>query len=577
MRFVTLNRAAAIAAVALAGLGPAVLGATPASAATTFTFYGAGWGHGVGMSQYGAYGFATQGKTYTEILSYYYPGTVPNATVTSPSTLRVGLLQSKTSVQLHAAYGPITLKLTNPSTGKKIATIPKDRTWTIQFHSDGKYWIHRTDGTFTGGHGWGGPNNDLYAVYAPTHTIVTVPATGHRYNLGYFEFNIYHPQGQTYWRGRLIVTVGTNAYVYGIAEVPASWPMAALKAQAVAARTYAINAADNRGQHWGECNCAVSATTDQSYTGYDRIAELDGDRWKSASDETASQAVTYQGNPITAFYSSSDGGWTETNDHVFGGSQLPYLPEQCDPADYTSNNPNKTWSVTMSGTTIESKIKAYKGVDIGSATGFSNFSRTGSDRIQTVTVNGTKGHVTLTGSELRAALGLKSSLVYTRNMLITGLIRTEYDAITCAPGHPTAPAVSNSDGRYQTFDNGNIYSQTGGTTLYLVAGNILDKYVALGDVDSVLGWPTVPVTQIPGIPGATRADFVNGRIFDAAWTGTYESHGIVYDKYLEVGGAQGDLGLPTSDVQSPDSDTRTQTYEHGTITCHVGSGQCDKT
>jgi len=573
---VTRNRLVVVCLALLAGLGPAVLGATPASATSTFTFYGAGWGHGVGMSQYGAYGFATEGKTYTDILSYYYPGTVPNATVSSPATLRVGLLQTKTSVQLHAAFGPITLKLTNPSTGQKIAMIPKDRTWTIQFHSDGKYWIRRTDGSYSGGHGWGGPSNNLYALYTGTHTIVSVPATGHRYNLGNFEFNIYHPPGKTYWRGRLILTVSTNPYVYGIAEVPASWPMAALKAQAVAARTYAVNAADNRGQHWGECNCAVSATTDQTYTGYDRIAGLDGDRWKEASDETAWQIVTYLGNPITAFYSSSNGGWTESNDHVFGGSKLPYLPEECDPADYTSNNPNRTWTVTMSGATIGSKIKAYNGNDIGSATGFSNYTRTGSDRIQTVTVNGTKKSITLTGNELRTALGLKSSLVFVnRNMLITGAIRTVYDGDNCSPGHPTNPAVTvTGQGRYQTFDNGNIYSQTGGTTLYLAGGDVLDKYVALGGVASVLGWPTVPITQIPGIPGATRADFVYGRVYDADWTGAYESHGIVYEKYLAVGGAQGDLGLPTSDIQSPDSDTRVQTYEHGTITCSVQGQSC---
>src|SRR5262249_34377625 len=240
------------------------------SAATVFTFYGQGWGHGVGMSQYGAYGMATAGKTYSDILSAYYPGTSIQS-VGSPSTLRVGLVQSKTGVDLHAAFGPITLRLGDPSTGKKIAAIPRDRTWSIQVHSDGKYWIHRSDGTYSGGHGWGGASTNLYAVYAPTHTIVTVPATGFQYNLGYFEFNIYKVSNP--WLGRLIVTVGTNNYVYGIAEVPASWPMAALKAQAVAARTYALYVANADGQHRSGCNCALYASTyDQTYDGYSRIA-----------------------------------------------------------------------------------------------------------------------------------------------------------------------------------------------------------------------------------------------------------------------------------------------------------------
>jgi len=572
------KRSIVLAVAVVAGLAPGLLASAPASATTTFTFYGQGYGHAVGMSQWGAYGMANAGKTYAEILSAYYPGT-STQTVTSPSTLRVGLTQSKTSIQLHAAFGPIVLRLTNPSSGQRIATIPKDRTWTVQFHSDGKYWIHRTDGTYAGGHGWGGQSNNLYAVYAPTHTIVTVPATGHRYNMGYFEFNIYHPSGQTYWRGRLIVTVGTNAYVYGIAEVPASWPMAALKAQAVAARTYGVYVANTDGQHRSGCNCALYASTyDQTYDGYDRIAGLDGDRWKLASDETGSQAVMYQGSPIAAFYSSSNGGYEQSDPHGFGGSSLAYLPDRCDPFDYNPGTfEHNTWTKgNVSGVTIGAWVKSNKGVDIGSVTGFSNIARFGSGRISTLTVTGTKGSIVLKGYELRSAAGLDSSLVWiNQNRQITGVIRTVYDADRCAPGYPTsAVVVVTGQGRYQAFINGNIYSQTGGTTLYLVAGNILEKYVALGGVGSVLGWPTDPVTQIPGIPGATRADFVNGRIFDAAWTGTYESHGIVYAKYLDVGAAQGSLGLPTSDVQSPDSDTRVQTYEHGTITCSVQNQTC---
>ena len=81
----------------------------PAGATSTFTFYGGGWGHGIGMSQYGAYGMATDGSTYTEILAQYYTGTAVQ-TVSSPATLRVGLLQWQLVVQLQANGGPISLR-----------------------------------------------------------------------------------------------------------------------------------------------------------------------------------------------------------------------------------------------------------------------------------------------------------------------------------------------------------------------------------------------------------------------------------------------------------------------------------
>ncbi|HXY71586.1 MAG TPA: SpoIID/LytB domain-containing protein [Actinomycetota bacterium] len=560
-------------ALVAATVAPAVLLSPPASAATTFTFYGQGWGHGVGMSQYGAYGMANAGKTYSQILSAYYPGTTLS-TVSSPSTLRVGLLQNKTAIALGATFGPIVLRLNDPSTGKTIATIPKDKTWIIQFHADGHYWLRQANGNYTGGHGWGGPSNNLYAVFMKTHTIVSVPGTGHRYNVGYLEFNIYQPCGSTCHRGRLILTVGTNNYVYGIAEVPASWPMAALDAQAVAARTYGVYRADTSGQHRSGCNCALYASVyDQTYIGYDRIAGTDGARWKSASDATASKVVSSGGNPIAAFYSSSNGGYEQSDPHGIGGSQLAYLPDRCDPYDYNPGTSEyNTWTAAnVSGDTIGSGVKSVKGVDIGSVTGFSNIVRFGSGRISSITVVGTKGSANLTGYEFRTAAGLKSSLVWiNQNRQITGLIRTVYDADQCSPGYPTAVPVSSSEGRYQTFLNGNIYSDTlRGNTLYLAAGDILDEYVALGGVGSVLGWPTDPPTAITG---GTRADFVSGRIYDSDATGAHETHGPVMDEYIDQGGAVGSLGFPTSDVQVS-GDTESQTYQNGSISC-VSGGSC---
>src|SRR5438132_807276 len=158
--------------------------ALPAAATSTFIFYGGGWGHGIGMSQYGAYGMATGGSIYTEILAQYYTSTAVQ-TVSSPATLRVGLLQWQLVVQLQANGGPISLRL-NGANGAVIGTIPDGETWNIQFRTDGHYWLQRPNGSYLGGHGWGGPSTNLFAFYAMSGTIVRVPDTGHRYNLGQF-------------------------------------------------------------------------------------------------------------------------------------------------------------------------------------------------------------------------------------------------------------------------------------------------------------------------------------------------------------------------------------------------------
>ncbi len=168
-----------------------------ASATSEFHFYGGGWGHGVGMSQYGAYGMAVAGAGYTDILGQYYTGTSVQ-TISSPTKIRVGLVQSRTSSRLQAIGGPITLRLDSHS-GTLVATIPSGQTWTIQYRHDGHYWVRRQSGTYVGGHGWGSEAHNLYALYAGA-TIVKVLDTGYRYDLGQIEFNIYRPCGSGHAR-----------------------------------------------------------------------------------------------------------------------------------------------------------------------------------------------------------------------------------------------------------------------------------------------------------------------------------------------------------------------------------------
>ncbi len=554
----------------------AVLPAAPAAAGATtqtFTFYGAGWGHGVGMSQWGAYGLALQGWSYQRILGFYYRGT-QLSTVSTPQAIRVGLLQSRWQTSIQATNGPVDLRVGDPVTGTVIGTIPAGQTWVVALRSnDGRLWVRQQDGTWLGGQGYGGTSQSLFAVYQPTSTVVYLPATGHRYNAGVLEFDVYQPCPTCGYRQRAIAVVDTDQYVWGIAEVPASWPMAALEAQAVAARTYAVEHATVLGQHRSGCNCAVlSSTSDQVYSGYDEIAGYDGSRWLAAANATAGQIVTYQGQPAETFYSSSSGGYTESPVQAWGGTNLPYLREGCDPGDYTAANPNATWEYSFSATSLESKLTSWFGTDVGPVTGIAVTSRSGAARALSVTVTGSGGAITTTGASLAGALGLPSPLFYVNvDLLVTGAIRTLYDRLTCAPGLAATPAVTAPGGLQQGFANGTIYAPSSGGAFWL-RGPILAKYQSLGGPGGLLGMPASGVTWRRTF---TKAAFANGAIYwSAATTGAFEIHGPVMVQYYALRGALGPLGLPVGDVQTLPSGQLSDSFQHGSITCPASGGAC---
>ena len=124
----------------------------------------------------------------------------------------------------------------------------------------------------------------------------------------------------------LIGELGFEDYVKGIAEVPRSWPLEALKAQVVAARTYAMNSLEresSEGRALGYDLCATQAC--QVYLGMGVEAGPWGGRWVKAVEETRGQVLLYGGGPAVTFYSSTSNGRTYPNEQVFGGEPLPYL------------------------------------------------------------------------------------------------------------------------------------------------------------------------------------------------------------------------------------------------------------
>lgn len=188
-------------------------------------------------------------------------------------------------------------------------------------------------------------------------------------------------------------------------EMPVDWPAEAIKAQSVAARSFALA---SRGRHASEGYDLCTTTHCQLYTG--TAAE------KSASNAaikaTRGEVLTYGGKPIEALFHTDSGGMTENSEAVWG-SHVPYLRAAKD-------TPAKTmpWTKAISRADLERKLAA-KGHDIGKvrsialsplAIGRAAKDRTASGRVKTMTVKGTKGTATLSGTTWRSLLGLKSTL-----------------------------------------------------------------------------------------------------------------------------------------------------------------------
>jgi SpoIID/LytB domain protein len=469
-----------------------ILPAEAGHAGDSFRFFGSGWGHGLGMSQWGA---------------HFYSGTKVAPATSPPGKLRVGLIQGRQKMRLTPTGGPADLRLGDPNSGQVVGTVPNGETWTVQVAGQA-YRI--LDGTGSKvGEDVGGPANNLYVAYGNGARVV-VPEAGHAYSRGFIELNLYNCESGC--RERSILVVGAEEYLYGLAEVPSSWPVPALQAQAIAARTYAFTKAATSGQHRPVCNCALFASSfDQVYAGWDKEAGLDGDRWVAAVDATARQVVTYQGQSIQAFYMSSSGGFTEDNENVWGGTPIPYLRGVCDPGDYTSDNPNAVWDLSLPADRVTRRLR----LGIGPVTGFTDTVRGVSGRIVTTVVRGGSGRAEVSGSTLRSALDLPDDRVWVNaNRQITGSIRQKYDATNCRAGLPTTRATLVAGGVRQQFRRGAIFVKSG-IGPHLLSGSVLAFYVKKGGPKGTLGFPTSDVVRLEN--GGTRATFERGRITCSVW------------------------------------------------------------
>ncbi len=464
-----------------------------------FRFYGSGFGHGLGMSQWGAFGLARDGWSARRILTHYYSGTRVTQMPPLAERFRIGLVQSVPAVRVEAQLGAVELHL-GDRTGDLVASVPAGQTWRVRVSQDAYRIVDGGGATVAT---VGGPDTPLVAVYEPG-AHVRIPEAGHAYARGWIEFGLYNCTNGCAMR--LVLVIGPEEYLYGLGEVPSSWPTPALAAQAIAARTYAYTKAA-ASQHRPVCDCALYASSfDQVYAGWDKESGTDGDRWVAAVDGTANEVVADGGDPIQAFYMSSSGGFTEDNENVWGGEPIGYLRGVCDPGDYTLDNPSATWEVTVPAQDATQALS----LGIGTVTGFVDAQRGVSGRIISVTVRGQNGTASISGATLRSALELRDDRVWIdRNRQITGQIRAKYDAEGCSAGLATSRQVAVAGGVRQTFERATIYFREG-VGAHELSDPVLAFYLRKGGPGGRLGFPTSDVRRLPN--GNERARFEHGTI-----------------------------------------------------------------
>lgn len=414
------------AAPAAAAGCPASGGATvpSAGAAGDVVFRGGGWGHGLGMSQYGAQGAALLGCTDDQILTRYYSGTEVS-TRTMPDTVRLRMLQGGYRVDVHASDGPLTWVLPgcvpptpeNPSAPPCPPAQPLGATWQLTLDESSTQYVLSDLGVIPKAVVWAGgsPGLPLRLVQSG----VTARLTTWRGS------SIYLDRWLRWDWTRFAITAGgleavqqivasdvgsaMDKYLWGIAEVPASFPVEALKAQAVAARTYAAKRADR---------VLMPTPADQNYTGAKKETEGTdgawGARWKSAVDATSGQVVGLAGGNdtsgalIDAFYSSSMGGHTEDERYVWG-QEATFLRAVDDSRwDLASSNPaeKRSWATGVSWARLARKL-GFEHVSSISVPRRGEAARVGGVRVRGIR-DGVLVTAYIEGWDVREALGLLS-------------------------------------------------------------------------------------------------------------------------------------------------------------------------
>jgi len=323
----------------------------PAAPPGSVRFCGHGWGHGVGLGQWGAKGMASAGLGYRFIDQHFYSGASWASLATANTPIHVGVLWGTATYQV-VPSGPAQIV-----SGTQVRNVAAGQTVSLSLSGGLQKVIPTSAGT-------------RLTVYGPSG----------RYH-GYRGTIVAQPSGGLLY---IINVLPIEDYLRGLGEVPSSWPLEAIKAQIVAARCYALT-------HMGSTALYdVDDTTQfQVYRGIDSESASQN----AAVDQTAGQVLMYGGRVIEAFFSASDGGHTANVSDVFGGSlaTYPYLRGVLDPWDVVA--PRHTWYTGVYAYNTLERVY-FTTADIGTyghLIGFDLRDRDASDRLNTVGLIGSRG------------------------------------------------------------------------------------------------------------------------------------------------------------------------------------------
>lgn len=283
-----MRRFVLVAVLALASAAPAQ--------AMTFVVRGHGWGHGVGMSQWGARGLAEHGWSWRRILAHYYPGT-----------------------RLSRAHG-IEVRVLIATGRRRVAVRAKHPFRVVD--GRGRSRVVRRRIVFAAGR--------MHGLRAPLRVVagaspVALGRDGYRGELRL------HRSGRVF---TVVNRLPLERYLRGVVpwEMPSRWNPSALRAQAVAARTYALAELHPNGRY-----DLFADTRDQVYGGI----RAEHRSTNHAIGDTAGVIVTWLGRPAVTYYSSTSGGRTSSSHDAFHGPSVPYLRSVPDPYDA---GPHHDWT-----------------------------------------------------------------------------------------------------------------------------------------------------------------------------------------------------------------------------------------
>jgi stage II sporulation protein D len=391
----------------------------------SFTFHGRGYGHGVGMSQYGARGRAKAGQTASQILAHYYVGTTSGG-VAAGTAIRVRVLR---------AFAP--------TTAKPLVLYGRGGTWTIDgiatvFPKDAKVTVAPT---LSGGvAGW-----DLLVLNSAGTTLHHAATTSFRMRpastAGYLQLWS-RPSDYDEYRGVLRVRLWTSSakldvinelpletYLRGVvpAEMPSTWPTEALRAQSIAARSYAARRLRPGVSYYD----VTDDTSSQVYLG----KEAEKTATNSAIDATSGVVLRSGSSIANTLFHSAGGGATEHNENVFVSSTgkkvagpVSYLRGSLDRAPdgstYDKDSPYATWrTATLTRAQLSAIYAKDSRTNVGALTALDLRNRGVSGRLISVTLYGALGSKTVSGDVFRSVFNtwrpsgtdsMRSTLVDTR-------------------------------------------------------------------------------------------------------------------------------------------------------------------